>query len=131
MWAIYAKHLLQFWIEEGLNGQSAMMLLSMLILGSNQVMEQEILFLPYTPELLNSLCNLKSSYCAFIDFRKVFDYVHRSLLWIKSSKIGIHGKLLKLIKALYNRIKSCLIVDCPLIYFLFERYWLDAIPNIC
>lgn len=98
----------------------------MLVLGSNQVMEQEILFLPYTPEFLIQ----KSSYCALIDFRKVFDYVHRSLLWLKLYKIGIHGKLLKLIKALYNRIKSCLIVDSPLSYFFFERYWLDAIPNI-
>ena len=44
-------------------------------------------------------------YCCFIDYRKAFDFVNRSKLWIKLTKIGIQGKILKIIKSLYENIK--------------------------
>ena len=59
----------------------------------------------------NSLCDRKRLYCAFIDFRKAFDSIDRYLLWIKMSKTGIQEKLLKVIKALYNHVKSCIGID--------------------
>ena len=36
-------------------------------------------------------------YCCFIDYRKAFDFVNRSKLWIKLTKTGIQGKMLKII----------------------------------
>ena len=56
----------------------------------------------------NSLCERKKLYCAFIGFRKAIDYIDRSLLWIKLSKIDIQEKLWKVIKLLYNHVKSCI-----------------------
>ena len=46
-------------------------------------------------------------YCCFIDYRKAFDFVNRSKLWIKLTKTGIQGKMLKIIKSLYENIKCC------------------------
>ena len=59
----------------------------------------------------NTLCKKKRLYCAFIDFKKAFDSVDRSKLWIKLAKSGIQGKLLSVIKALYNQVKSCIGID--------------------
>lgn len=58
-----------------------------------------------------SLCKKRRLYCAFIDFKKAFDSVDRRLLWLKFSKVGIEGKLLAVIKALYRHVKSCIGVD--------------------
>ena len=59
----------------------------------------------------NTISKSKRLYCAFIDFKKAFDSIDRSKLWIKLSKVGIQGKLLKVIKALYNNVKSCIVVE--------------------
>lgn len=59
----------------------------------------------------NTLCKRKRLYCAFIDFKKAFDSIDRSKLWLKLSKVGIQGKLLNVIKALYNDVKSCVVVN--------------------
>ncbi|MCW4345840.1 MAG: reverse transcriptase family protein [Candidatus Thiodiazotropha endolucinida] len=48
----------------------------------------------------------KKLYCAFIDFTKAFDYVVRENLWYKMLKIGIRGKILNIIKAMYSSVKS-------------------------
>jgi hypothetical protein len=45
-------------------------------------------------------------YCAFIDFRKAFDYVVRDNLWYKLIQYGIRGRLLNTIIYMYNDIKS-------------------------
>eukprot|EP00105_Crassostrea_gigas_P042815 XP_019926963.1 PREDICTED: uncharacterized protein LOC109619995 [Crassostrea gigas] len=55
--------------------------------------------------------NNKKLYCAFIDFKKAFDSVDRSKLWMKLSKIGIQGKLLRVIKGLYKNVKACVTSD--------------------
>ena len=46
--------------------------------------------------VLNSLVNLALSkgeniYCAFIDFRKAFDYLNRDCVWYKMLHNGIRG----------------------------------------
>ena len=46
-------------------------------------------------------------YCAFIDYRKAFDFVDRVSLWKKMLSLGINGSLLKVIYNLYYGAKSC------------------------
>lgn len=48
----------------------------------------------------------KKFYCAFIDFSKAFDYVVRDVLWYKLIKLGVRGQILKVIKSMYESIKS-------------------------
>ena len=49
-------------------------------------------------------------YCAFIDYRKAFDLVSRSNLWVKLLKSGINGKILSVIQNLYAAAKSCVMI---------------------
>ena len=53
----------------------------------------------------------KELFCAFVDFKKTFDTVWRSGLWIKLISFGITGKLLNGIRNIYNNIKSCVQVN--------------------
>ena len=50
----------------------------------------------------------KRLYCCFIDYRKAFDFVDRCKLWNKLIRVGVTGKLLCLIKSLYENVKSCI-----------------------
>ena len=45
-------------------------------------------------------------YCAFVDFTKAFDYIVRDIIWYKLIKLGINGKILNVIKSMYNNVKS-------------------------
>ena len=49
----------------------------------------------------------KRLYCAFVDYRKAFDLVDRSSLWMKLISSGINGKVLTVIYNLYLNAKSC------------------------
>ena len=49
----------------------------------------------------------KKLYCAFIDFKKAFDTVWRSGLWIKLISFGITGKLFNVVRNIYDNVKSC------------------------
>ena len=49
----------------------------------------------------------KKLYCAFIDYRKAFDSVDRTLLWQKLLRTTIDGKILIVIQNLYKNAKSC------------------------
>jgi hypothetical protein len=46
-------------------------------------------------------------YCAFIDLKKAFDSVYRNALWFKLYKLGLDGKILRIFKAMYATVKSC------------------------
>ena len=46
-------------------------------------------------------------YCAFLDFEKAFDKVERAFLWQKLINEKVNGKVLKVIKNLYENAKSC------------------------
>ncbi|MCG8049041.1 MAG: reverse transcriptase family protein, partial [Candidatus Thiodiazotropha endolucinida] len=46
-------------------------------------------------------------YCAFIDLKRAFDTVYRHGLWYKMIKYGIDGKLIKLLRNMYSKVKSC------------------------
>ena len=49
----------------------------------------------------------KRLYCAFIDYKKAFDLVNRTMLWSKLISHGINGKILRVIYNLYDSAKSC------------------------
>ncbi len=40
-------------------------------------------------------------YCCFVDFRKAFDTVPRAVLWQVLVELGVHGRILDIIKSLY------------------------------
>ena len=48
----------------------------------------------------------KKLYCAFLDFRKAFDYVDRNFLWSKLLKLGIRGEIFNIIHSMYKSVKS-------------------------
>ena len=57
--------------------------------------------------LISSFINSgKTLYCAFIDFTKAFDYVVRDNLWFKLIKLGLRGKILNIIRSMYNVVKA-------------------------
>ena len=53
----------------------------------------------------------KRVYCAFIDYKKAFDFVDRVSLWNKLLSSGVNGKLLVVIHIMYLNAKSCVKVD--------------------
>ena len=55
-------------------------------------------------------CKL-STYTAFIDFKKAYDYINRSKLWHRLQAIGISGKMLLAIQSIYNSVSSCVRVN--------------------
>lgn len=61
--------------------------------------------------IINSLIDIlrsrsKKLFCAFIDFKQAFDTVWREGLWYKLETYNINGKCLKLIRNMYDNIKS-------------------------
>ena len=52
-----------------------------------------------------TLSNKKRLYCCFIDFKKAFDSIDRIKLWKKLSMYGIRGKLLRIIRVMYQSMK--------------------------
>ena len=61
--------------------------------------------------ILQSLIDISKSqktklFCAFIDFRQAFDKVWRNGLWVKLSETNINGKCLRIIRNMYDNIKS-------------------------
>ena len=51
-----------------------------------------------------TLKNRKHLYCCFIDYKKALDLIDRGKLWIKLLRQGVDGKMLKIIKSLYDNI---------------------------
>ena len=57
--------------------------------------------------LINHMLNTGSRlYCGFVDFSKAFDYVVRDVIWYKLIKLGVRGKILNVIKSMYNNVRS-------------------------
>ena len=59
--------------------------------------------------MLGSYQNFKQVgklYCIFVDFSKAFDSVNRSKLFIKLNKVGMQGKIFKIIKNVYSEVYS-------------------------
>ena len=68
-----------------------------------------------TVDHISSLTNMietrklkqKQTFVAFIDFRKAYDCIDRSLLWLKLEDLGIGGNILNVIKAMYSDVEYC------------------------
>ena len=46
-------------------------------------------------------------FCAFIDLNKAFDNAYLNGLWYNLYKLGINAKMLRVIKDMYNKVKTC------------------------
>ena len=81
-----------------------------------------------TTDHISSLMNIidtrkklkKSTFCAFIDFKKAYDTINRSILWKRLSDIGISGKMFQAIKSLYACVKSCVRLNS------YKTDWFDV-----
>ena len=61
----------------------------------------------------------KKLFCAFIDYKKAFDSVQRGLLWGKLLNSGVNGKVLRVIRDMYAKAKSCVKTRHSLSQFFF------------
>ena len=63
--------------------------------------------------IINHSLNVRKKplYVCFVDFKKAFDTVSHHILWCKLIRYGIKGKLLDLIKSMYEKVKSCVRSD--------------------
>ncbi len=72
-----------------------------------------------TVDHISSLSNLidtrkklkKSTFTAFIDFKKAYDFINRCKLWSRLNESGISGKILIAIKSIYSSVSSCVRVN--------------------
>lgn len=55
----------------------------------------------------NYLNENKRLYVVYVDMLKCFDSIYRNALWLKMYKSGIKGKLLRIVKDMYENVKSC------------------------
>ena len=53
----------------------------------------------------NMLNNNNKIYCALVDMKKAFDSIYRNALWLKLFKLGVHGKMLRIVKAMYVSVR--------------------------
>ena len=60
-----------------------------------------------TSVIRNRLSEKKSTFCAFIDMEKAFDFLDRNLLLCRLLLYKIDGKLFKSIRALYGHTSAC------------------------
>ncbi|MCG8048458.1 MAG: reverse transcriptase family protein, partial [Candidatus Thiodiazotropha endolucinida] len=88
----------------------------------------------------------QSTFAAFIDFRKAYDGINRNFLFSKLNKIGINGKMYKVLSSLYDGIKCCVKINglntdwfsvncglkqgCSLSPILFNFYINDLITKV-
>lgn len=88
----------------------------------------------------------RSTFCAFIDFRKAYGYINRSRLWQHLQDIDVSTKMLTAIKSLYIDVSACVKVNnlttdwfdvksglrqgCSLSPLLFNLYINDLALNI-
>jgi hypothetical protein len=48
----------------------------------------------------------KRLFVCFVDFTKAFDFIVRDNLWLKLIKLGVRGKVMKVLKSMYTNVKS-------------------------
>ena len=53
----------------------------------------------------------KKTFCLFVDYKKAFDLVPRDGLWFKLVKEKVNGKILNVIKNMYDNIRSCVMLN--------------------
>ena len=53
----------------------------------------------------------QSTFTAFVDFKKAYDFINRDKLWKRLFESGISGKMLNAIISLYKYVSSCVRVN--------------------
>ncbi|CAG2206578.1 unnamed protein product [Mytilus edulis] len=56
-------------------------------------------------------CNRLSTFVAFIDFRKAYDCIDRTILFRKLQSIGIQGNIYNAIQSLYKSVECCVRIN--------------------
>jgi hypothetical protein len=56
-------------------------------------------------------CLKLPTFCAFIDFKKAYDCINRSILWNKLYNLGICGKIMNAVKSLYSDVSACVQIN--------------------
>ncbi len=63
----------------------------------------------------------KATYVAFLDIAKAYDKVYRNGVWYKLWKLGIRGKMWRVLKNIYRKVESCVLLgDRRTAWFLIE-----------
>ena len=57
------------------------------------------------------ICDKQKLYCAFVDFCKAFDLVYRNGIWVKLVAQGVFSKMVNMLRAIYESVKSCVRVN--------------------
>ena len=76
------------------------------------------------------LNNSKKLYCAFLDYRKAFDYIDRNCLCHKLIRLGIRGRMFDVIQSMYYVVKSRVRVGEEKTTSL-NVYWQCGKENVC
>ena len=50
-------------------------------------------------------------YCLYIDFSAAFDSVRHDMLWYVLMKLGLHGNILRVLKSMYQKLNSSILVS--------------------
>jgi len=53
----------------------------------------------------------RPTYAAYVDLRSAFDSISRPALWLLLSRLGIPGKIINLMKSLYDQSVSCVLAN--------------------
>ena len=53
----------------------------------------------------------KDTFCAFLDLKKAYDTIPRETIWQRLNQVGIKGKMLRVLKSLYNGVQSAVVVE--------------------
>ena len=48
----------------------------------------------------------KKLFAVFVDYTKAFDFVVRDIIWYKLIKFGVRGKMLNIVKSMYDNFKT-------------------------
>ena len=72
----------------------------------------------------------KKLFCAFIDYKKAFDSVQRGLFWEKLLHSGVKWKVLRVIRDMYAKVKSCVKTRHGLSQFFVSNVGLRQEENL-
>jgi hypothetical protein len=69
------------------------------------------IFTLHTATQLRAMRDGASSYLCFVDLEKAYDNVWRDGLWCKLRRVGVRGKVLRVLQQLYTDVESRFVVD--------------------
>src|SRR5689334_17638323 len=53
----------------------------------------------------------KDTYCAFLDLKKAYDTILGNTIWKRLHQVGIKGKMQRVLRSLYDRVQSCVVME--------------------